>query len=359
MNKNSVKKGLFYFFILAVLVNGYFIFATETKKNMETLGNFEWLMIPLVLLLVLVNFLLRELKWDFFRVRADIVWDKPIPRLGSWLIFFSGYSMCISPGRIGELIKPGLYKEYYNSPLKKAVPLVFCERITDLLGMVLMCLLTMGFYFRDVRGFEEGIWSNQKLIILFILSTAFLGSMIAIARWRRLVEGILARVSGVPKMAKISDKLLGLYRATYPLLTFFNLTTMSVFAAFSWFFECLAMYAVCHGLGITDLQGGPVGLFHCMFIFCMSSILGAVAFVFPGGMGPVEILMKAMLVALGVAAAPAVACMFLTRMSTLIFGAAIGFVVLGITARYHRDSDLWGHLTEAVESDDKGEAASA
>jgi uncharacterized protein (TIRG00374 family) len=305
---------------------------------------------------VLINFLLRELKWDFFRRRADITWEKPIPRLGSWLIFFSGYSMCISPGRFGELIKPALYKEYYNSPLKKAVPLVFCERLTDLLGMVIMCLLTIGFYFRSVSGLNESGWTDEKLIGFFVLAIALLAGLIGVARWRSFVLTIFDKFGSVGKLSKPTDKLAGLYHATYPLLTFKNLSLMSLLAVFSWFFECLAMYVICYGLGIADIQeGGVVTLFHCMFIFCISSIMGAVAFIFPGGMGPVEYLMKALIVKLGVASSAAVACMFLTRVSTLFFGAFIGFISLYFTARYHQDSNLWEHMSEAIgEADEAG-----
>src|SRR5690606_24162347 len=99
MNQRKIIKGLAYFFILFVLVYTLMLAGRETQENIEALKSFKWLILPLVLVAVLVNFLLRELKWDFFRRRADIEWKKPIPRLGSFLIFFSGYSMCISPGR--------------------------------------------------------------------------------------------------------------------------------------------------------------------------------------------------------------------------------------------------------------------
>lgn len=355
MNRRDVIKGLIIFFVFFVAVYSVMFLWRQSQANFDAFRQFNWWLMPLVLFSVLINFVLRELKWDFFRRRANIEWQKPIPRSASWLIFFSGYSMCISPGRFGELIKPALYKEYYNSPLKKTVPLVFCERLTDLLGMVLMCLLTIGFYFRSMKG-GETTWSDQQLLFFFVLSSAFLAGLIGMARWRTFVMAVLDKAAHVPKLSKVSDKLRGLYQSTYPLLTFYNLSTMSVFAAVSWCFECLAMYMVCYGLGITDLQGGPVTMLHCIFIFCISSILGALAFIFPGGMGPVEVMMKVLLINLGVPGPSALAAMFLTRFSTLFFGAVLGFFFLWVTARYHRDADLWGHLSEAVEADEPDEA---
>jgi uncharacterized protein (TIRG00374 family) len=346
MDKRKIVRGLIWFFVFTVFVYTVFLLSTDARKNIEVFKKFEWGLLPGVLGLVLVNFLLREVKWDFFRRRAGV----EAPRVSSWLIFFSGYSMCISPGRVGELIKPVLYKEYHGASLKKTIPLVFCERLTDLLGMIVVCLATVSLYMRDYKaGLSEAKdWSLDKVLLFFGLSMALLAAGIGMARWRGFVLAVFDRLAAT-KLAKPAEKLRHLYEETYSLLTFFNIGLMTLLAAFSWFFECLAMFVVCHGVGIATTAGGPVALHHCAFIFCIASILGGLAFFFPGGMGPVEFLMTFLLVSLGAPLADSNATMFLTRFCTLIFGAALGFFFLGATARYHHDKNVLGHVAEAID----------
>src|SRR5688500_14949571 len=100
--KNHIVSRIVWFCVLAVLCYTVFFIWTDAQRNLEVLKQFSWSSLPLILGLVLINFLLRELKWDFFRRAAGI----DVPRFGSFLVFFSGYSMAISPGRVGELIKP-------------------------------------------------------------------------------------------------------------------------------------------------------------------------------------------------------------------------------------------------------------
>jgi len=63
-----------------------------------------------------------------------------IPPAISLGIFFSGFSMTVTPAKSGELIKPYLLRSY-GYPLSQTIPLVLVERLSDLLGMIVLIII--------------------------------------------------------------------------------------------------------------------------------------------------------------------------------------------------------------------------
>ena len=341
-------------FFLFLLVFGVVMVTGDFQRNYDEIIGFRWGILPLALFVVFVNFVLRELKWDFFRRRAGI----QAPRKASFLIYFSGYSMCVSPGRLGELIKPIMYHEYLKIRLSKTIPLVFCERLTDMLGMLLLCAVTF-FPFRAhvVHQAEAGgappTVSPFQLLGLLGLSVALLAVLIALARWRRFVYWILNKAAGVARLASLVTKVRSLYDATYPLLTASNLILMTLFAAFSWFFECLATYILSrYGLGITS-----VTLPDVVFIFCLASIAGGLLIFMPGGAVGFEAIMITGYAMLG---ASGRVITILCRFSTLFFGVLVGVVSIVFATRYFHKAIEWEeleHIAEEVEAETEAAAA--
>lgn len=349
---HKMKRNAFVVFFLFLLVWGLIFLIGDAKKNFKELSEFVWWWFPVSLVFVFVNFSLREVKWNFFRKRAGV----DVPRLPSALIYFSGYSMCISPGRIGELIKPLMYKEYYDQPLKRTIPLVFCERLTDLLGMLVLCGATLFAFIDGIK--QAGVDESQASVPLgietvapfLILSVVLLAVLIALVRSRRFVGLMLNLIPKHEKLDKIKEKLEGLYNSTYPLLTGYNLTAMTLFATFSWFFECYATYVLSrYGLGVESIT-----LVQVIFIFCFASIVGGLFFL-PGGLGGFEAVMIASYILLG-AADPAVAITFLCRAGTLFFGVAVGVTAILITTRYFHKAVAWDefeHMAEDAEAENE------
>jgi uncharacterized protein (TIRG00374 family) len=121
-------------------------------------------------------------------------------------------------------------------------------------------------------------------------------------------------------------------------------------AAFSWFFECIAVLLILHGVGA---QG--VTIWDATFVFCMATIFGGFLFFLPGGLGGFEASMIALLALLGVAGYQAVPATFITRVCTLFFSVALGFAFILITsAAYHRPLE-WDEFQRAdADSEDGG-----
>src|SRR5207237_10418287 len=63
-----------------------------------------------------------------------------IPRGESALIFCSGLSMTMTPGKVGEWLKSYLLRERWRVPFGASAPIVLAERLTDGVAMLLLAL---------------------------------------------------------------------------------------------------------------------------------------------------------------------------------------------------------------------------
>ena len=64
--------------------------------------DFNWALLPLIVGLTLGNYGLRYIKWEFY---LKVVGIRGVRRRDSFLIFFGGLSMVMTPGKVGEWLK--------------------------------------------------------------------------------------------------------------------------------------------------------------------------------------------------------------------------------------------------------------
>src|SRR2546425_9799852 len=100
--------------------------------------HFRWEYLPLILGLTLFNYFWRFIKWQYYlrRLEVKISWRK------SRLIFISGLSMAITPGKVGELLKSYLLKRSTGAAISRTSPIIVAERLTD--GIAMICLAATG-----------------------------------------------------------------------------------------------------------------------------------------------------------------------------------------------------------------------
>lgn len=350
--KNRIISRIVWFCVLAVLLYTVVFIWTDARSNMQVLRTFAWSSLPIILALVMINFLLRELKWDFFRRQAGI----EAPRLGSFLIFFSGYSMAISPGRVGELIKPFMYKEYFGQKMRRSIPLVLCERISDLLGMILLAVMTVPLYMRGVarvRGSEPSQMTESLVYGFLGFSVVAMVAGIAVARNKRLVYGIIHTGMRIARLRRTLRHLRRLYFATYPLLTTRNLLITTAMAAVSWFFECIATEMILAGAGAEN-----VTLWELTFVFCMATIIGGFLFFLPGGLGGFEGSAFRLMSMLGIGPNIITPAILIIRFCTLFFAVGLGFLFILLTSIRYRKSLSWDKFEHSGEEDDETQALS-
>jgi len=135
----------------AVVFLGLSIYA-NFDELLEAFALYNWLMFPVILLLSLCNYCFRFLRWEYYTKVLDI----KIERKLSFLIFLSSFIMSVTPGKIGEVFKSYLLKEQIGTPVSKSAPIVFAERITDFLSLVMLSIagaLMFGYGTNLIIGF--------------------------------------------------------------------------------------------------------------------------------------------------------------------------------------------------------------
>jgi len=68
----------------------------------------------------------------------------------SFMIFLGGYSMIMTPGGMGLIIKSYLIEKKYGHKISKSIPLVFAERFYDVLAVQVIILTTLFLFFSEI-----------------------------------------------------------------------------------------------------------------------------------------------------------------------------------------------------------------
>jgi len=294
----------------AVLLYVLFIVLSDVDEVAHALFSFPPHLFVLMLVLALCNYILRFAKWHYY---LGVIGERV--SLGVSLhVFLCGFSMTLTPGKGGELIKPYLLKGH-GCEVGRTAPVVFAERLTDLVGMVVLVLIGYSSYGYGLAPIVA-VLGAVMLVVVAIQSKRVSSLMLSIAM--RLP--LLRRHREVLELVHASSKIL-----THPV----PLAVGTLMSAFSWLFECMCLYVALMGLGV----GVPV--LSAVFMFAFSSIAGIVAML-PGGLGATEGVMVLLLTNSGVALSDATSATLLSRAATLWFAVALGLGALTL----YRDEKL-------------------
>jgi uncharacterized protein (TIRG00374 family) len=286
--------------LLAVIIYLIIGLYADFNKLLISMKDFRWSYIIILFILTTTNYLIRFLKWDFFLKRADI----HLKLTDNLFVFFSGLSMIITPGKIGEIWKGWLIKDINGEKLSKTIPVVIVERITDVTGLIILAIIGV-FYYR------EGI---SLIIILIIMLVIFWISIRSKTLSKKLISFLERRTKKYGGNIKTIHETFE--KTTKPK----DLIGMSFLSAFAWFFECLGLYLVVIGFGES------IDIIQSTFIFSFASLAGAVSMI-PGGLGVAEATIFGLLQFFGISQSISVGIAIIVRIGTLWFGALLGLTV--------------------------------
>jgi len=121
----------------------------------------------------------------------------------SFLIFLAGFSLTVTPGKLGEAVKALLLRESHGIPAARTAPIVIAERFTDLVGLLL--LACVGVFTFHVTGafWPPGSGNRPGLVVISVESIAMF---------------FLRLSSRLPGVRAFADKLHEAYQATAALL---------------------------------------------------------------------------------------------------------------------------------------------
>ena len=263
--------------------------------------------IGLALLASTGNFVLRALRWDLFLARVGV----SLPAIDRWLVFLAGFSMSLTPGKVGELLKPALLSARHGTPAAPVGSVVVAERIADLLAVA--TLLGLG------ALAEPRVAAVAGLVWLGVIAGL---AVLASPRLARLVVGTVRRLPMGGKIGGVVENLLESLRALSRPATLVPALGLSIGA---WSLQCVSLWIVAVALPALDLT-----LLESVLAYTAPLLAGAAALV-PGGVGVAEATMASLVAELGQGPLPvASAVTVIARAVTLWWAVLVGLGALGL-----------------------------
>ncbi len=289
--------------VAGVLYLAFTIYA-DFDQVVKVFEKFNWLLFPLLLTLSMANYLSRFLKWDYYLSILKI----KVHKIDSLSIFMSGLIMSITPGKMGELLKAYLVKEITKTPISKTAPIIFVERITDFISLLIIALFG-AYIFNFGREIVIGV-SVFFLIIVVIISI------------KKVALGLISFLEKSKFLRKYLISIHNSYESSYQMLRPIPLLYMTILSLISWGFECLGYYIILRNFEVT------FSFFGAAFAYAFATIAGAITML-PAGLGVTEGSLTFMIIDKGYSKDIAVATTFLIRIVTLWFAVLIGIISVG------------------------------
>jgi len=319
-DRTPLLRKVLYGALFGVLVYIGIVIFVGWREFVDALRTFPLWALPVALALSCGNYLIRFLKWERYRKLLGI----QLERGTSFTIYMAGYSMGITPGKMGEVLKSWLIRRVTGTPIHVSAPIVVAERVTDLLGYLI--LIAIG----GIASFPEYQWVFWGGLGMSLAASALISSN----RFARLV---VAQLKRTPYFWRYAGKADGSFESARVLFRPRELLLPTLQSVLSWGCECTAFWVVA-----SQFCAAPLPFLYAVCAYAISAVAGAVAIIVPGGLGVTELglgrLLRVKFEQLDglpgeIARAKAGGATLITRLCTLWFAVLIGLYFL---ARFER-----------------------
>lgn len=302
--------------VILVTILGIVVFAAfSVYADVDALGTDLRRLSPLAVVaalgLALGNYLIRFVRWQAYLRTVGVA----APRRISFLVFFSGFVMSVTPGKVGEIFKAMLLRDSAGAdraPLARTMPVVVAERVTDLVSVVILGII--------------GAAAYRQAIPLVVAAAAVTFTGVLVIAIRPLAHGAIAFFGKIPKVGRLAPKLREMHDHLSTLIRPAPFTWATGLAAAAWLAECVGFALIVRGF-----PGAEISLPLATFIYAATTVAGALSFL-PGGLGITEAGMTFMLVS-HVGKPTAVAATIVTRLCTMWFAVVLGLIALAVLRR--------------------------
>ncbi len=288
---------------LAILVLVGLALVADSRQLARSLQAFDLYLLAPVLALSLVNYAVRFLRWQIYLrvLRVELAWRT------SLAVFLVGFVLSVTPGKAGELGKAWLARELGGGAARRTVAAVLGERITDVLGMVVLVIC------------GALAWPAGRLLAASGLAFAALGLLVLV--WSRAADRLLALFGRLPWLGARSGLLVEVCELLRSLFRPSLLTLGLLLSVLAWGAEGVGFVLVVRQYAVDT--SWLTGVFN----YSLSTLLGALSML-PGGLLAAEGSLTVLLGLQGLGTAAAASATLLIRAATLWFAVALGFVAL-------------------------------
>src|SRR3972149_2068708 len=254
MTVENIKSKVVLGLLLGVIVIVGLALAADLPKVLDAAREFEWGWLPLILGLTSFNYLLRFFKWHYYLRRVEI---DNIGWADSLKVFLSGFSMTLTPGKVGEALKSLWLRNLTGAGIARTLPVVAAERLSDALACTLLVSVS--------------VFAYPEYWPVFVAILAVMIGGIVVVQIRPLSLWLLGTAERLPLVSRFAHNLREFYESSYELLRLKNLAVAVGLGTVSWAGEGAAFFLVLKGLGIEPTL---TLLFQATFILAFSVIVG-------------------------------------------------------------------------------------
>lgn len=266
-----------------------------------------------------VNYALRFIKWQRYLKLLSI----QVTPSTSVLIYLSGLSMSITPGKMGEVFKSWLLRKVNGTRIHHSAPIVVAERLTDLLGYLI--LVAIG----GLRTLPEYAWMFWVLLGISLAAIFGVGST-------RVARAAVSLTARLPWIGRLAPRVEVSFKSASVLLAPREVVWPTLCSVLGWGAECTGFWLIANAV-----VPGSMPYLFAVFAYAFSAVAGAVLIIFPGGLGVTEFslgrLVRVRLTEMGktldVAQGTAAGVVILTRLCTLWFAVLVGILATVLFTR--------------------------
>jgi len=295
--------------VLVAVVGIYAIFLFISDYNIisEKISNFKINYLPLILLFVSASWIPLIIKWHLLLKNCEI----HVPLKKNILVFLSGAAFEITPGQIGVLIKSQILKTSFNIPRTRTVPVIFIEKVYDLVGAILASIIGI-----IILGIEPYLIIIAILVLTIIFFFMYYRPASQLFFKRITKTKFFSKyVENVSEFDKIIQKSMNVQVSIVCILL----------AVTYWFIISAAVHYTLIAFDINILDYLKV-----IAIYVTSVLLGAISFI-PGGIGITEGTLAGLLTLEGIDVSTALILSVMIRVLILWYSVSIGFIALKFT----------------------------
>lgn len=223
-------------------------------------------------------------------------------------LFLAGYSMVVTPGGSGEVIKSQFLKNSHETSISKTSPIVIMERFHDLTAAVTIIIIML---------FLSG---NHLLtsLTMIVLSSIILGAIYILMRDIRFLTKLRNKILTIKFLNRFVPS--NEFHETFVQLSGPRIMIiMWIISTISWSIDALSAYSAFLAMGIN------LGFVNTTQMVFVSTVFGALSFL-PGGVGITEGSLIRFLVQSGLKVYTASSLVLFVRLTSIWYATALGFI---------------------------------
>lgn len=293
------------FLILAFYIG--FIAYSDFSEFSTNIGQFKFEFLPIILGLSFASYLIMGIRQKILLKRLGI----ELKFIENLLLYFSGLSMLVTPGGVGEAIKSFYLKKKYGHSASKTLPLVLIERFHDLWIVISVIAFTLIFL------------QIGEVIIIEIIIIPLIIIVYVLVRIKKLFVKTINFFKRIKKFEKVFDNISKSYDGMYEMLDPKTTIKAWVIGIIAQVFYALSIYSVFLAFG------QDFGFIFTTEVVYSSILFGAISLL-PGGVGLTEISTVNFLTDKGMEISLAISITIMSRLTTIWFATIMGLITTKI-----------------------------